>query len=213
MKVSKEQLQKIIQEELAAMQQEGELDEGFLDKLLGKGDSQFGDFVSDEEVKNKIDSVQTALGKLHNAASKQENRPLTNLVSAVSDQVTQMYSNITPRGSSRITPSERGIGAAATSYKNAVDDLKGGKRLPSERLIKYVYEMENDGKRADKTFITKELSKLEQDPTGYEKLKQKFLKTYENSIVQKDKFSGTPTSGRRIKTPTIGAQSGIMPRE
>lgn len=193
MKVTKEQLQKIIQEELTTMQQEGEVDEGIFDKLLGRGDK-FGDFVSDEEVKSKIDSVQAALGKLHNIASKQENRPLTNLVSAVSNQVSQMYSNITPKGSSRITPAERGVGAATVSYKNAVDDLKSGKRVDAKRLIKYVYQMENNGAEPGSIFVRGEITKLENDPSGYEKLKQKFLKTYQNSIVQKDKFATEPRS-------------------
>lgn len=192
MKITKEQLQKVIQEELTAMQQEGELDEGFLDKLLGKSSGQFGDFVSSEEVKSKIDSVQSALGKLHNAASKQENRPLTDLVNSVSNQVTQMYSSITPKGPSRIAPAERGVGAATVSYKNAVDDLKTGKRVDAKRLIKYVYQMENNGAEPGLSFIRGEITKLENDPSGYEKLKQRFLKTYENSIVQKDKFAAEP---------------------
>lgn len=174
------------------MQQEGELDEGFLDKLLGKSSGQFGDFVSSEEVKSKIDSVQAALGKLYNAASKQENRQLTNLINLVSNQVAQMYSNITPKGPSRIIPSERGIGAATVSYKNAVDDLKSGKRVTPERLIKYVYEMENNGATPDKNFVRGEITKLQNDPSRYEKLKQTFLKTYQNSVVQKDKFATEP---------------------
>ena len=98
MKLTKEQLQKIIQEELAIAIEEGELEEGFLDRLFGKEDTKITGFVSDEDIKSKLDDVQRALGKLLNTAARQENGELVKLVKPISDQIAKMYSMAVPKG-------------------------------------------------------------------------------------------------------------------
>lgn len=189
MKISKQQLQKIIQEELAIMQEEGELEEGFLDKLIGKGDSSFTGFITDKDVKSKVDGVQTALGKLHNVASKQENRPLTDLVTLVSDKVGQMYNMLEPKGAARIAPE------MALTYKNTADDLKKNPLSKNnisgkKRLIQYTYRMKNDGKEPDQTYVNSTLEKSNKDPNGYEKLKKDFFKAYEDTVARPELFTG-----------------------
>jgi hypothetical protein len=97
MKITKEELQKIIKEELNAMTAAGELEEGFFDKLLGK-QPRFGDFVTDDDVKKKLDIVQKNLGDLRGLASKQDNKELGLQVTRISNDVAGLYSKMTPKG-------------------------------------------------------------------------------------------------------------------
>jgi hypothetical protein len=97
MKVTKQELQKIIKEELDAMAATGELEEGFLDKLLGK-QPRFGDFVTDDDVKKKLDVVQKNLGDLRGLASNQGNKELGLQVTKISNDVAGLYSKTTPKG-------------------------------------------------------------------------------------------------------------------
>jgi len=97
MKITKQELQKIIKEELDAMTEAGELEEGFFDKLLGK-QPRFGDFVTDDDVKKKLDIVQKSLGDLLGVASRQNNKELGRRVIQISNNVAGLYSKTTPKG-------------------------------------------------------------------------------------------------------------------
>lgn len=97
MKVTKEKLQKIIQEELSTMQQEGEIDEGFLDRLLGK-DKRSTEFVSDEEVKNIINNVINSISELVRTASRQDNRILADKAAELKRTAMSLSAFATPSG-------------------------------------------------------------------------------------------------------------------
>jgi hypothetical protein len=97
MKVTKEKLQKIIQEELATMQQEGEIDEGFLDRLLGK-DKRSTEFVSDEEVKDIISKVINSISDLVRTASRQDNRILADKAADLKRTAMSLSAFATPSG-------------------------------------------------------------------------------------------------------------------
>lgn len=70
MKVTKEELQKIIQEELSSAIKEGDLDEGFLDRLFGK-DKRSTEFVTAQEVKDVINNVINSISELVRVSSRQ----------------------------------------------------------------------------------------------------------------------------------------------
>jgi hypothetical protein len=135
MKVTKQELQKIIKEELDAMTVAGELEEGFLDKLLGK-EPRFGDFVTDDDVKKKLDVVQKNLGDLRGLASKQDNKELGLQVTKISNDVANLYGKTTPKGPElkRMTDKPEDI-----SNFNAMDDLSDPKAktsLSNDRLLR-----------------------------------------------------------------------------
>ena len=98
MKVTKQQLKQIIEEELSQAVQEGELDEGFLDKLLGRGDSKFGEFVTSDEIQSLILKIQKDLGKLAGAAARQGNKQLYLKASDMSKHVDSLRTLSTPKG-------------------------------------------------------------------------------------------------------------------
>ena len=97
MKITKEKLQKIIQEELASIQQEGDLEEGFMDRLLGK-DKRSTEFVSDEEVKNIINNVINSISELVRTASRQDNRMLADKASDLKRTAMSLSAFATPSG-------------------------------------------------------------------------------------------------------------------
>ena len=135
MKVTKQELQKIIKEEIDALTQSGELEEGFLDKLLGK-QPRFGDFVTDDDVKKKLDVVQKNLGDLRGLASNQGNKELGLQVTKISNDVASLYSKTTPKGPElkRMTDKPEDI-----SNFNAMDDLSDPKAktsLSNDRLLR-----------------------------------------------------------------------------
>lgn len=98
MKISKHLLQEIIKQEMLQLVKEQEIDEGFLDKLLGKGDSKFGEFVTDDEIKRKLNSVQQLLGQLRGLAAKQDNKQLALGITNISSNVADLYKLSTPVG-------------------------------------------------------------------------------------------------------------------
>lgn len=135
MKITKEELQKIIKEELDAMTSTGELEEGFLDKLLGK-QPRFGDFVTDDDVKNKLDVVQKNLGVLRGLASKQDNKELGLQVTKISNDVADLYSKTTPRGPQLKTITNK---PEDITMRNMMDDLADPKRrnkISTQSLVK-----------------------------------------------------------------------------
>ena len=97
MKITKEKLQKIIQEELTSIQQEGDLEEGFMDRLLGK-DKRSTEFVSDEEVKNIINNVINSISELVRTASRQDNRILADKASDLKRTAMSLSAFATPSG-------------------------------------------------------------------------------------------------------------------
>jgi hypothetical protein len=98
MKVTKQELQKIIKEEFNAMTVAGDLEEGFLDKLLGK-QPRFDDFVTDGDVKNVLNKAISALTDLVRIASRQENKALTDKAAELKRQAMSLSSMSTPAGS------------------------------------------------------------------------------------------------------------------
>jgi hypothetical protein len=109
MKLTKQQLQKVIQEELAAMQQEGELEEGFLDRLFGK-DKRSTEFVSDEEVKSVINNVINSITDLVRTASRQDNRKLADKAAELKRTAMSLSVLSTPSGTNMPPkPEEFGI--------------------------------------------------------------------------------------------------------
>lgn len=97
MKITKEKLQKIIQEELTSIQQEGDLEEGFMDRLLGK-DKRSTEFVSDEEVKNIINNVINSISELVRTASRQDNRMLADKAADLKRTAMSLSAFATPSG-------------------------------------------------------------------------------------------------------------------
>ncbi len=97
MKLTKQQLQKIIQEELETMQQEGELDEGFLDRLFGK-DKRSTEFVTDQEVKDVIGKVINSISELVRTASRQENAKLADKAAELKRTAMELSSLAIPVG-------------------------------------------------------------------------------------------------------------------
>jgi hypothetical protein len=187
--VSKEQLIQIIKEELSQAVQEGEIDEGFLDKLLGKGDSpeDLTDFVSDEKVKAQVDKAESAVRQLYLMAGKQGNPNLRDLAKDTLIKVQQMPSMISPKGPAMMAKAGKGFGANVFSIENMYNDLKDNKKIDSKRIAKYILLMQT-GEEPGKQQIEKLSSK------SYEDLKNQFLKIYPESIgVLKSFQTGTKT--------------------
>jgi len=134
MKVTKKELQKIIKEELDEMTAAGELEEGFLDKLLGK-EPKFGDFVTDDDVKKKLDVVQKNLGDLRGLASKQDNKELGLQVTKISKDVAGLYSKTTPKGPELKTITDKPEDITLRNTMSALADPKRRSKLSTERLV------------------------------------------------------------------------------
>jgi hypothetical protein len=134
MKVTKKELQKIIKEELDEMTAAGELEEGFLDKLLGK-EPRFGDFVTDDDVKKKLDVVQKNLGDLRGLASKQDNKELGLQVTKISKDVAGLYSKTTPKGPELKTITDKPEDITLRNTMSALADPKRRSKLSTERLV------------------------------------------------------------------------------
>ena len=134
MKVTKKELQKIIKEELDEMTAAGELEEGFLDKLLGK-EPRFGDFVTDDDVKKKLDVVQKNLGDLRGLASKQDNKELGLQVTKISKDVAGLYSKTTPKGPELKTITDKPEDITLRNTMSALVDPKRRSKLSTERLV------------------------------------------------------------------------------
>ena len=135
MKVTKQELQKIIKEELDAMTETGELEEGFLDKLLGK-QPRFGDFVTDDDVKKKLDVVQKNLGDLRGLASNQGNKELGLQVTKISNDVADLYSKTTPKGPELKTITDKPEDITLRNAKEALADPKRRSKLSTQGLVK-----------------------------------------------------------------------------
>lgn len=134
MKVTKQELQKIIKEELDAMTQAGELEEGFLDKLLGK-QPRFGDFVTDDDVKKKLDVVQKNLGDLRGLASSQGNKQLGLQVTKISNDVADLYSKTTPKGPELKTITDKPEDITLRNMMSALADPKRRIKLSTQSLL------------------------------------------------------------------------------
>lgn len=128
MKISREELQEIIKEELTKLISEEKLDEGFLDKLLGKDSVKFGDFVTGDEIKKKLDVVQQALGQLRGLAAKQDNKQLALGITNISDNVAQLYGMTTPAGEKLQTIDSEFL-------KNLKDRLESGSKKDSRARL------------------------------------------------------------------------------
>lgn len=134
MKVTKQQLQKIIKEELNDMTESGELEEGFLDKLLGK-QPRFGDFVTDDDVKKKLDVVQKNLGDVRGLASNQGNKELGLQVTKISNDVADLYSKTTPKGAELKTITDKPEDITLRNAKEALADPKRRSKLSTQGLV------------------------------------------------------------------------------
>jgi hypothetical protein len=134
MKVTKQELQRIIKEELSAMTEAGELEEGFLDKLLGK-QPRFGDFVTDDDVKKKLDVVQKNLGDLRGLASNQGNKELGLQVTKISNDVADLYSKTTPKGPELKTITDKPEDITLRNVMSALADPKRRSKLSTQNLL------------------------------------------------------------------------------
>ena len=134
MKVTKQELQKIIKEELDAMTVAGELEEVFLDKLLGK-QPRFGDFVTDDDVKKKLDVVQKNLGDVRGLASNQGNKELGLQVTKISNDVADLYSKTTPKGAELKTITDKPEDITLRNAKEALADPKRRSKLSTRGLV------------------------------------------------------------------------------
>jgi hypothetical protein len=97
MKISKEQLKQIIKEELSQAIKEGDLEEGFLDKLLGRSKSS-KEFVTPEEIRDLITKAINSLGDLVRVASQQDNTKLADEAARIKRDVMSLSSLEVPRG-------------------------------------------------------------------------------------------------------------------
>jgi len=123
MKITKEKLQKIIQEELTTIQQEGDLDEGFMDRLLGK-DKKSTEFVSDEEVKNIINNVINSISELVRTASRQDNRILADKAADLKRTAMSLSSFATPSGTN-MPPKPGEFGRDQRKPANSTAKIRG----------------------------------------------------------------------------------------
>jgi hypothetical protein len=221
MNVTREEINQIIRQELREAVKRGELDEGFLDKLLGRGDSpeDLG-FVTSDKVKKDLDGVQSAISKLKSTAKDQQNKELYLAVNSVSDKVAELYSMTTPKGEvGRMAPAQRGPGAAVTSMKNMMNDLPnlrpGTAASPAnaKRLLKYVFQLKNDGReptsQLEKQKIENDAQSAINDPNVWQRMKDEFKKAYEQGVVQADKFPGIGKSGSRVMAGDSAPRAGF----
>jgi hypothetical protein len=109
MKISKEQLKDIIKEELESLVEEGgasegELDEGFLDKLLGRGDTpQDLGFVTPEQMKSQLMKVRKELTRALDMAVAQNNEEIRYILGQkIAPELKKMFDMVNPKGSTRI---------------------------------------------------------------------------------------------------------------
>jgi hypothetical protein len=135
-KITKQELSNIIKEEVDKMQAQGELEEGFLDKLLGRDSPKFGDFVNDDEVKRKLDMVQKNLGDLRGLAARQNNKELGVQVSKISNDVGSLYSKATPKGPELKTITNKPEDQTLKNLKADLTDPKRRSKITTQTLIK-----------------------------------------------------------------------------
>jgi hypothetical protein len=161
MKVSKEQLREIIKEELNELQKEGEIEEGFLDFLSGKGSSDFGGFVTDEQVKEKVNTVVNSLADLVRTASKQENPRLADKAAQLKQDAMGLSVMATPKGPKMIDSSK----ISDVTLANLRNDLTSNKKTGTPRL-KAIYNKLFHGKPAPEErseLINKIMSAIKSD--------------------------------------------------
>lgn len=133
MKITKQKLQQIIQEELQEMQQEGELDEAFLDRIFGRS-SEYGGLVSgqsgDQEINDKVVAAQNSLKDLGRILNKKNFQQLADKALNMSTEIAGLgsfankqdtvKSEPIPQDIKRISMAESGY----ETYKNLRDDIK-----------------------------------------------------------------------------------------
>jgi hypothetical protein len=122
MKLTKQQLQKVIQEELAAMQQEGELEEGFLDRLFGK-DKRSTEFVSGQEVKDVVNNVINSISELVRVSSRQGDMGLADKAAELKRMAMSLPVQEVPAGKD-LPPSDFKTGTKFSSAARPVRGLK-----------------------------------------------------------------------------------------
>lgn len=135
MKITKQQLQKIIQEELSAMQQEGDLEEGVFDRLFGRS-SEFSDLAStgktkeEQELSSEIINAQNSLKQVARIAAN-KNPELNTMALSLADKLSDMSklakmpdeketTTKIQQGIKRIPMNEPGY----EKFKNLRDDIK-----------------------------------------------------------------------------------------
>ena len=201
MNVTREEINQIIREELREAIKRGELDEGFFDKLIGRGDSpeDLG-FVTSDRVKKDLDGVQASLSKLKKTAGEQDNKQLSLAVNTISDKVAGLYSMTTPKGEvgrfEPLKPGEKGPAAVLTSMKNSYDKIKSGSKdlgpAKAIQILTYIYQLKNNLQNPDKSAKDKIEHQAEQARVYSDKwnqIKNDFAKAYENAVINKAAFS------------------------
>lgn len=135
MKITKQQLQKIIQEELSAMQQEGDLEEGVFDRLFGRS-SEFSDLAAtgktkeEQELSSEIINAQNSLKQVARIAAN-KNPQLNIMALSLADKLSDMSklakmpdekepTTKVQQAIKRINIGEPGY----ETYKNLRDDIK-----------------------------------------------------------------------------------------
>lgn len=130
MNLTKEQLQKIIQEELAIALQEGELEEGFLDKLLGK-DKRSTEFVTGKEVKDLLTNVINSISELVRTASRQGDMGLADKAAELKRQAMSLITQEVPAGN-ELPPKDFKTGQKFVSAARPPRGIREDKRKVSK---------------------------------------------------------------------------------
>ena len=130
MEFTKEQLRKIIQEEFQISIEEGEIDEGFLDRLFGK-DKRSTEFVTGREVKDVVNKVINSISELVRIASRQGDMRLADKAAELKRQAMSLSVQEVPSGNAKMpNPEEFSKGSAKLP-----SSLDRGGRLSRQREL------------------------------------------------------------------------------
>jgi len=235
MKITKQKLQQIIQEELQEMQQEGELDEAFLDRIFGRS-SEYGGLVSgqsgDQEINDKVVAAQNSLKDLGRILNKKNFQQLADKALNMSTEIAGLgsfankqdtvKSEPIPQDIKRISMAESGY----ETYKNLRDDIKNAldkngtppdfKKMVNlyNKLVPQKDQMDlNLLKSREEQEQLKFKGKREAKPTYKYRteIAKQVLNVLDQALIDPRNFPGTSIPRRRKST--IGAQGGVSPRE
>lgn len=186
MKVSKEQLKKIIQEELSAAIQEGELEEGFMDWLRGTNE-----IPSDNDIKSKLDNVKSSLKGLYNTAGKAGDYILSNFAKKMLGDIE--VQGIEKKIGQHQGPQRAGEKEDVSSLKNLRDSLKsdlasGKNSVGAKRTLEQFKKLAPEQQKVNLPSV-EELSDYNKRPMLND-LKKRLIKVLDNMIPDKEKFTG-----------------------
>lgn len=235
MKITKQKLQQIIQEELQQMQQEGELEEAFLDRIFGRS-SEYSGLVSgqsgDQEINDKVVAAQNSLKDLGRILNKKNFQQLADKALNMSTEIAGLGSFANKQDTAKSEPVEQDIKrismaeAGYETYKNLRDDIKNAvdnnttpptfARMVSlyNKLVPQKDQMDlNLLKNREEQEQSKFKGKRDAKPTYKYRteIAKQVLNVLDQALIDPRNFPGTSNSKRR--NLTIGAQSGVSPRE